>query len=97
MKTFLLILVLLISSAASPSQLACLCLHKQNEMVVNVTANTNNYFITLNAPMVVGTLLDVYRNGIEQTNMVDYTITGNTVTFKYQVVVGDILKIRFFS
>ena len=66
-------------------------------MVVNVTANTNNYFITLNAPMVVGTLLDVYRNGIEQTNMVDYTITRNTVTFKYQVMVGDILKIRFFS
>ena len=94
MKTFLLILVLLISSAAGPT---CLCLHKQNEMVVNVTANTNNYFITLNAPMVVGTLLDVYRNGIEQTNMVDYTVIGNTVTFKYQVVVGDILKIRFFS
>ena len=95
MKTSLLILVLLISSAASGP--TCLCLHKQNEMVVNVTANTNNYFITLNAPMVVGTLLDVYRNGIEQTNMVDYTITRNTVTFKYQVMVGDILKIRFFS
>lgn len=63
-----------------------------NKLVVtNLTGNT----YTINPAPLVGTIVDIYKNGLLLTEGVDYTIFSGTVTFTSTLIATDTLTIRY--
>lgn len=51
--------------------------------------------VTLPSTPLVGSIVDVYRNGLLQNNPEDYSITGNTITFVNTLVASDIIITQY--